>query len=433
MDMDLFQQMLRLTLHRFEENLERHVPPGAYRDFCLWMLRTDSPLRQQWLELMGIPQIIRLNLMLLSELVERDAWGTLTERMAPMNIYQIYEVISDNLAIGLATPHPGDAKHPYRKRLLQAFNQVMMQHLRGAPESPAELLAPLRSEAEQLSIFEQSLSPQKYRTLVQAYCTHTGQAVAEHLERSVWHGLVANIQSSGELARTMAPHTVGPLVVQGLLNRYQGVNRLLEDPWMPLSRRIHLGVDTILGEPTLAYCIGVVAEMAHQLPGLRKAVEDGLLSEALYHSSLQVRLLNDMGTPLLEQSAEERTALIQSLAAGPMPPGPPTLSTLLLGARGEHALVLTRLHKDLRHGEFNTGLHGLLDLPVSEGLEMLLHRLARISEVYQQSVHRLRAVLEQLSEQFDYPGVSQPILRFVRFHERLYSQSHEGQEGEYAV
>jgi hypothetical protein len=83
------------------------------------------------------------------------------------------------------------------------------------------------------------------------------------------------------------------------------------------------------------------------------------------HAALLVRVLNDCGTRLAEQTAAQRRALIADLRAIARSGGAATLSDVLLQAAPCHVQMLTRITKDLAFGEFNVCLDGLRGLPAS--------------------------------------------------------------------
>jgi hypothetical protein len=77
------------------------MPSSAYRDFYLWALSSENPHRQTFLEVNGITQLVKLTITLLDGLVDSQDWPQLAEASILMSTYQIYEIVSDNLAIGL--------------------------------------------------------------------------------------------------------------------------------------------------------------------------------------------------------------------------------------------------------------------------------------------------------------------------------------------
>jgi hypothetical protein len=111
----------QITLEGLEASVRTHMPSGSYKTFYLWALSEANPDRELWLHLLGIPQFVKLTLGLLHGSVPQDTFGNLLEYSVPMNIYLIFEVASDDLAIGLARPTLSSRGNydgaPPRKRL----------------------------------------------------------------------------------------------------------------------------------------------------------------------------------------------------------------------------------------------------------------------------------------------------------------------------
>ncbi|QRN92936.1 hypothetical protein JRI60_27400 [Archangium violaceum] len=433
---DLFNKTLQLTLEGFEQSIRRYMPEGVAREYYLWALSAkDASVRKAWLEVMGVPQLVQLTLLLLEGSVPADnkeGWEELIKATVPMNVYQLYEIISDNLAIGLGSKAADDTSYEQRREVMLAFNDAMVRRIKGAPESAAELLAPVRSTVEHISSFEQSLNPAKHRDVAESYRKEVRLAPGE-LENTLWPGLLANIESCRDLVRASEGMVMGPLMTQALIGRYRGVSSLVEDPGMAFSRRIHVGVETILVEATLDWYVGVLGERILKLKNFRQQVEDGTVSEALYYTALLLRLLNDLGPALVTQSEQERKDFFRELGALSRAPATQPLSELLRENAGRFGAKLTRLVKDMQHREFNVCLFGLMDAPCSRALPLLEQRLAHASLVYIQAYQRLNSLTELLSQRLDCATLGVMMQRFVGFHVKLYSRPYNEQAGEYAV
>src|SRR4051812_3038170 len=95
-------QILENTLAALETSLAEYMPDCAYRDFYQWALSASNPLGTTWLEALGVYQTTHLTFELLDGIISDEAWDVLVPYISPMNTYLAYEVVSDNLAIGLA-------------------------------------------------------------------------------------------------------------------------------------------------------------------------------------------------------------------------------------------------------------------------------------------------------------------------------------------
>jgi hypothetical protein len=111
----------------------------------------------------------------------------------------------------------------------------------------------------------------------------------------------------------------------------------------------------------------------------------------------------------------------------------PTLTDLLLNAARENKLF-PRLYKDIEHGEFNMSLYGVTAIEsVPSALLAFGGNLAYLSQVYARRYTHLVEILELISSRLGDNRVSTLLLRFVRFHEVLYSNAHTSLAGEFAA
>lgn len=432
---DRFEHALTLTVAGLEASLQQHVPAGAYRDFWLWALSKENSQRDGFLQVIGVSQLVKLTITLLDGLVDDRHWHRLADYSVTMNVYQIYEIVSDNLAIGLASPRKGDTTTTFRRDLLRAFNSIMIARLNGDPRPAALLLAPWQSNAQRISSFDQSLNWYKQRLCAGAYLSLRDDLSLEALEYSVWPALVANIETCVELAWSMHACQSGRLLREGLIGRYWAVNRLLDRQVMTSSQLADVGAHAILVMPTLAYYVAVLAESIQPLDHFSLVIQNGTLAKALYDAALLVRLLNDLGTNLIMLPKDERTALVHTLIARHLenPADTPTVADLL-SSMSDGLDLFTRLHKDIVFGEFNVGLHGIADVPrMPETLLAFGRNLAHFSQLYARHRSSLQETLDVLNDYLGDDVVSALILRFVQFHEQLYGNPYSMSVGEYAI
>ena len=427
------RHILTTTIAHTTASLREYLSPGTLRDYYLWGLDPECPYRDQFLQITGISQLVKMTVMLLDGLLDDREWERLAPYCAFMNSYQILEIVSDNLAIGLARPIPHDTTITERRTLLRMFNQAMIDRLRGDKRPAQEVLADLRSPAQRISLFAQSLAPHEQRQLAEEYARGHGGDLAA-IEHGVWPLLVANMETCTALATLVDDCLAGPLVRDGLIRRYNGVNQLLDSQAMPLDRRVEIGTDTILVVPTLAYYVAVLAEIIRPQSALANLIADGTLGRALHDAALIVRLLNDLGTALLTLGPTERAELVSDLGLryDADPAGPATVLDVLLRAAPQTTL-LTRLEKDIVFGEFNIGLHALLDHSVPKALAIFGEHLDWLGQLFGAHLTRLTGELQTIGARLEDGFISEMISRFVRFHTLLYSQPHATHAGEYAV
>lgn len=424
---------LSLDTHEgFINSLHSYLPRPAWRDFCVWGLSEENPAQAKFAGLLGLPQLTALMVYLLGDCVPTESAQIMGIYSIPLGNYLTWEVISDNLAIGLAHRDPSDDTFHTRRELLLRFNQAMIDVLNGAQDVSLDAEFSL---AEQISAFERSLSPEKYRTFAHHYLKTAMDVTQADLEFTVWDGLVANLKAASVLMNTLEDAAVYECVRQGLIRRYQAVSALLEDDHKTLQKQLELGADSILVVPTLAYCIGVMGEQVYGITNFELLVEDEMFQAALQKAAILVRMTNDVGTRLLLGKAKERDSLMVELREiyEQSPESYPSLRALIGAVAERFDPILTRLQKDIERGEFNLLLNGTDDMSVPDALTHMHTWLHEFAYLYQCHRMELSHLCNLLEDRFVVLELACILIRFVEFHEWLYSNSYQTAEGEYAV
>src|SRR5215467_7205176 len=98
-----FQQCLtQATLEKINKSLIKDMPAGVQRDFYLWGISPANPKRDEFLQLVGMNQVINLATHILGPMVKADDWQTLADYSGLIHAYFMYELVSDDLAVGLS-------------------------------------------------------------------------------------------------------------------------------------------------------------------------------------------------------------------------------------------------------------------------------------------------------------------------------------------
>jgi hypothetical protein len=138
---------------------------------------------------------------------------------------------------------------------------------------------------------------------------------------------------------------------------------------------------------------------------------------------------------LLTLSQNERQSVMQSLWKHYQDNATDidAIDYMLMSAPDEYAM-LSRLQKDLMHGEFNIGLHNLAySNSVGEALTLLDNNLANLSEMYYRSLTHLHDLLASIDRRIASRTLSNLIAGFVRFHEMIYAEPYNSTVGEYVA
>lgn len=433
------QKMVSSTISALETALERYVSESIYRKFFQWCLSKQSPQRKVFTQVLGVPQLVNLTHKLFAGLLSETEWDALLPFCSRINAYLTYEAISDNVALGLARPKVkegrADDRPDNRREVLTAFNTATVKRLQGEHRSASALLAPIKAMISQVSLFKSSLSPEKLLYLAASSVKQTQNWSIHDLNASLQVVLVANAETCSEVANEIAGLAGADLVRQGLVDRYTAVNTLLANPPMTVDERVHIGTQAVLVAPTIGYYLTVLANKIRPTEGFAELVEDGTLEIALYDAALLVRLLNDIGTPVLKMSATERKRLVGQIQACWETQFTPAHTLFeVLGKFTETCIDLTRIRKDTLFGEYNLALDLLpQDASMTETLTIFEDNLNHYGELYTKHWQRLKSMGDRITDRLQDDRVSQVILRFVKFHEMLYSNAFDSSKGEYAV
>ncbi|MCJ0873240.1 hypothetical protein [Streptomyces sp. AP-93] len=368
--------------------------------------------------------------------LDQDEADALSVHGTFMSVHQIYEVVSDNLAIGLAAPGVTAAvpAGQEREEVLRLFNPAAAESLRAMDSRPARAaFAGWENPARRISAFRSSNNEAEHRALAAAFGReHPGEDPAG-LEFSVAPCLLANITSGLAMADVVRSLATWDLFITGLARRYTAVQRLLIERPTDLEALLGIGTDSIMVVSTIAYYTGLINEVVRPLPAYAHVLDDGSVQRLLTDAALLVRLVNDVGTRLLEQAPQDRRQLVARLRAAAVASPAGDLAQVLWQAQAAEGALLTRLKKDVGFGEFNVCLDGIRHLPGQEGLAHFEDRLDRVTTLYRRTVDSLTRGAAELRARTGSPLVGAPALCFVRFHQELYRKTFDDQMGDYAV
>jgi hypothetical protein len=427
-----FQKMVDVTADALIDSLPDQMPDGHYRDFYQWGFTQANPVRDLWLQTTGLTQLVKLTVNLYEGLVPDEQIPQLVEYCIPVNIYQIYEIVSDNLGIGLGHRAADDRTFTGRRDVVLEFNEAMVKRLQHSPMRAEQLLQPLKQLMYDISSANQSLSPHKHLVLMRAYLNLKRPPSTKDLEYATWPLLAANIEAAAQMSRFTQPYKLGQIITHGVIQRYQAVSSLIECPEMPLNERLVTSTHAILVMPILAYFISGLCEKVAPVDDFQRVIVDNTLPEAMHLCATLIRLLNDLGTRMIMQPSAARTTFFDDLRHRSRFGG--TIDSIVKEAVADHGALLTRIDKDIRHGEFNMAFYDLYDMPsVTDALDTFENRMAYFSNLYTQSRERMYTLLDRISNTLKDERASAIIDRCLKFHEQLYAHSFEEAEGEYAV
>jgi len=431
-----FQQNLKqATLEKIKCSLMKDMPAGIQRDFYLWGISDANPNRHEFLQLVGMNQVINLTTHILEPMVEANDWQKMAEYCGLIHTYFMYELVSDDLAVGLSHIPIRDASMLIRKDILHSFNGAMVKKLSGIPNHSSELLEFVQPSTLSISGYSQPTTREKYVAQFQKFLKANPEYASTSFNFDLWSILIANIESCHTLLEATA-HLQSSLVIhQGFISRYASVSQSLEAHInMSLEELTNIGTHTVSVIPVLAYFIGVMTEIINPQPEIKGVIEDGLLEDALATAATIIRILNDIGV-VATYSTGKRTSLIHTLwkSFESKPANIQTMTQLLCHV-GNKTEVLTRIQKDILHGEFNICLHNLAYTESIEyGISIFSENLTYFAQVYRHSQMHLRDVLAVLDRRLGSNTVSSLINGFISFHEQIYTHRFDTSAGEYVA
>lgn len=427
--------MTEATLAGYRHSLDSHMPPCPFRELAQWAMTDDHPGHHRFAQINAISQLVKMTTILLSPVVAaEDGWPGVLLAAGTMNAWQVHEVFSDNLAIGLGFPAEYDDDAMSRRRaLLRRFNDEVLESLASSPPTKTrdELNEIFHPFNEQVSIFQQSLIADKHRELARSFATQRTDLNEDMIEHCMAPILTANILSCGEVVSFIEHAELKELVRRWLGYRYSSVNTLMSVQSIDAPELLDHGGKTILVVPTLGYYVYALAKANGVLDKITPELVSGPLAQALRSSAILVRLLNDLGTHLMVATAEERRSVLAELVADIKSDNAEVFVSELAKLDSPK---LTRFTKDASFREINLGFHGLAHKATTAGLlDKFCARIEFYATAYREHRDNMLKNIEQVTQHVGDPRCGEIIASFVEFHELLYQQHYHQDDGEYAI
>jgi hypothetical protein len=423
------------TAAYLRERLGALMPASPLRDFYRWGLSEDNPARSDWLQVIGLGQIVQFCAYVSGNDVEDAHFFRLIRAAAPLNTYLNFEVISDDMAAGLMERLPDDKTYYQRSYLIYQFTEALLRRLRGEDLRPAaQVLAREADIASRVGRVQQTLRPEEHERLIQIYAAqHPGSDPVE-LDHALHGLLLANFEACAHVDDLAKQMQLGGLIRRGLRRRYTSEARVLRDTSLGLARVVTESTYSVLIIPVVAFYMESLAAALDLEDRLPLVTRDQLAFKSIYLTALLIRLLNDMGTQVMKQQPDERQRLIEALRQQARENRAPNIRGFFRHISGSYGTLLTRITKDVEHGEFNVALYNLEDVDDLDGaLVAFGDRLQYFSQLYANSAARLDGYLEMMTRRLGDGHLSALLKRAVRFHEKMYAVGYQSAQGDYAV
>ncbi len=428
-----YNRVLHDTSEFLALSAQHYMPDMAFRDYYVWALSDQNGQQDVWHQLIGLRQTVLLTVKLMGDMLTDEQWNTFSKRVAPVNAYLVYEYFSDALALGIGREALQEQGDILRHRLLHNFNEAASNYLQDETHTTERYLNSLEPLSNAVSIFKQSLSPHKHQSIANAYLDGHSLVHMSEIEYSTFSLLLANLQMCMDVVSRTEGQATSEMIRQGLLDRYQASNQLLYDTHDSLGNMLVSSAHATMAIPIIGYYIqSMISTMGLDEP-FTAIVENGMLHEALCTLSVLIRLLNDIGTPLIVQTTEERAEFIAQLHSKQRRlRNVRSMSEFLDQISEEHETLLTRIIKDLRHNEANLALHDIDEYDsVQDSIAHFGEQLENWSLFYQTQVTQLKHLMASISQQMQDNSVSQLLWRCLKFNEALYSHAYTVADGEF--
>lgn len=428
------QQAINLTADYARERVSVLMPASHFRDLYLWGLSRENALRNEWLQVIGLRQIVQFSASVMGDDFDDAVFLELCQRNAPLNTYLNFEVVSDDMTTGLMDRAKHDATYFLRQHLIHQFADAVHLRLAGDKRRAHSALAQEEPIANRVSRINQTLSPTKHDRLMRAYLAEHPQIEQDDLEHGLFPLLVTNLETCGEVADSARDFYLGPIILRGLQRRYAAEARVLHDTRLDLTRVVSESAYSVLIMPVMAYYMEALCSGIGAHEKLARLTDDHVAFKAIYLTAVLIRLLNDAGTAILYQEHDARRALVHELRKQARARRSAHIRDFLRHVSGEYGPLMTRITKDVIHGEFNVTLYRLHQVDeLDVALEQFGERLSYLARLYARSYRRLGSYMEILAERLGDERPGKMLMRAVKFHEHMYAVDYTKKEGEYAI
>ncbi len=422
--------MLKHSIQLYGTFIDQYLPASSYKDFSRWGIDEQNIYRSEYLQMSSLTQMCTMfSYLYHSATHDHLKWEQLCQSFGKILVYQIYEVISDNISMGLGLAINDD--YHKKSQLVRYFNTAMIESL----NSSIIVLdnQQIKALSHDLSLVEQHISLTRNQDLYEKYLNYTNPQSTNQPLPELWIALYANIASCLDFINQIQHPYAKQLIKQGVIKRYAAINRLLNAEYSSIAELISLQIDTMLVMPTLEYCINLWSEVYLDDQNLRNELaENPRLRQYIATATLLVRLLNDVGSILLQLNNQQIAQHFSQLLLE-SPPYEHEAWYNWFNRVADHPMFF-RLHKDVAFQEVNILLYAINPtLEVSSVIDQMIHNTQHVAQLYQATMAHFEQQFFILNQTPYYRTPLEIVQRIVTFHQALYANDYTRPEGEYAV
>lgn len=433
---NLYNTMISTAASCIRSSIEDHLPDSTQKSFMLWILSDGNPYQEKYLRMMGVAGSIELEIFLFQKIINLQTLKKLTESIGLLNAYFAFETLSDNIAIGLGeSTKDNNPTYQIQKELIIGFNNAIIAKLKNNNQSVFELLKPYEHLTKKISAYQKCLLPSQMYEFAAEYQKLNPNVLLSDLEYCYFPILILNIHTCLELVKSLQNHPLHLILRDSLIDRYTAVNEIIQsDHTISLETLSDLGAKSMLVMPSLAFCIG---SLDNNEPNefLHKTIENGSLKDNLYNASLIVRLLNDMGTSLLDVKPKQLKQIISELnQMQQRQANIPIFEFLVQIANNEQFYkLMLRIRKDIQFGEFNICLDHLSKKNTVDALKEFFKRIEYFTKLYNKHKKFSKSLSSLFNKNLIDKKINEIVINFVKFHQQMYSKEFETKYGDYAI
>lgn len=415
----------------FRRSFDDEVHPSTYRNFGCWALRSQIKHKEAFLTVLGHHQIVKMTYtVILPALTRETVFEDIAHVMVASCTWLTHEFLSDSFAAGLSLPSELDCPSQLlRRNMLLNFNeQTKLALLRGTADRDS-LFKHFKHNNQMHSLFPEMLKSAPLEPLIREFAS----SVWSNTDKGVCiaAALSANTVSAVRACGSVCSAPLRAMVIHFATQRYTSSSEFLTSDSFFLQSAVNHAAMTSMVAPLLGIYCSAVAEARGEENKLAATNLLPVLKQSLTDAAILVRLLNDLGPYLMTGSVEYRSQLLADLEAHIRGSVGATINESVAQITDR---AFTRIKKDALLKETNVSLHGIAHLPSNDDVrDEVVHRIKMCAKMYEDGKTRLEKSLRHITTCMKHGSYQKLIASFVHYHEIMYGQYFDSEEGDYAA
>ncbi|GAA5527425.1 hypothetical protein [Herpetosiphon gulosus] len=404
-----------LLLNIFNDKYHRFIidnmPDSSVKAFYKWIIEDKNSLRVDYLQKSGILKMVELYSYIFHFISkDDDKIVNLCEKISDLMIYQVYEIISDNICITsdkIVSKNKVDLNIKINNSIIEALNNTHRIKL---------------IDIGEFDFISNHLSEDNSQ-FIDGY-----RAISKEIDiqNESWIIVYMNIISCINVINNIDLHNYK----KSMIRRYNSVNHISMNKYDDIKEIIKLQSETILVSQTLQYCINIYTKIYVKNDITYKIFNDSNILSIIYDVAIVIRLLNDLGLYFLEYSLQEIEMRFDNLLNNEIMGNETWVEWFLRIALD---LPFTRLYKDILFNEYNISLYNIeFEMNYRDVIYRILNNTKYLSLIYKKCMKNIESKRKYLFDN-DYGYIFDIVMNMVKFHQDVYSKEYTSKEGEFAI